>query len=116
MKNAEELLLNILLGIMGLAIVGVMCMILLQEKPVVHSRQWVTYELVGWKPPKHFRVDLRDTTTGKVHRNVYISKHCSRYKELYVGKKFTLEEVVYHYVEAQKIYTEINARSVCPGH
>lgn len=35
------------------------------------------YRLDGWRPPKHFYVDLTDLKTGESLREVYVSKHCN---------------------------------------
>ena len=95
-------------------VIGVLVAICSIEKPVVFSEQWIEYELIGYDPPKHFYVDLREVESGLIKRHVYVGKHCSRYKELYVGKRFTLKETKYHYEESDRWSSDIDAYSVCP--
>jgi len=60
----------------------------------IHSEQR-EYEVVGVKPPKHMRVDLRDVKTGELFKDVSVSKRCSGWETLKIGTHFWLIERTY---------------------
>jgi hypothetical protein len=49
------------------------------------------FELVGWRPPKHFYVSLEDTVTHKVYNDVYVSKHCNNASNLKKGEEYNIQ-------------------------
>lgn len=48
------------------------------------------YILVSYRPPKHFYVTLKDTTTNEVLENVYVSKHCNSASQLKNGEEYNI--------------------------
>lgn len=48
------------------------------------------YELLGWNPPKHFYVTLKDVSTHQVFASVYVSKHCNASGQLRKGDEFNI--------------------------
>lgn len=85
------------------------------ERPVFHSQQINVYDVVDIKSPKHFRVVLENVKTGE-RRQVNVSKHCNRWRELKMGTRFQFKEVTYVYPTSQRFFSEIeNVKSICPG-
>lgn len=84
------------------------------ERPVIHEQGYQEFEVVGIDRPKHFRVDLKRVVGGAVYKNVSVSKHCNRWREVYIGQRFKLLETTYHYKESGRFSTHIEARPVCP--
>lgn len=48
----------------------------------ITSKEYKTYSVTKIYRPKHFYVDLKDIKSGKVHKKVYISKHCNEWRKL----------------------------------
>lgn len=49
-------------------------------KPIPSEIVWEKeeqFEVIGIDPPKHFYLDLKRVSDGKVFHEVYISKHCN---------------------------------------
>lgn len=85
------------------------------ERPVYQSQQVNVYDVVDIKQPKHFRVVLENVKTGE-RRQVNVSKHCNRWRELKLGTRFQFVEVTYVYPSSQKTFSDIeNVKSICPG-
>jgi hypothetical protein len=40
----------------------------------------VTYQVVNYDPPKHFQIDIKDTSTGTIYYSVNINKHCNEHR------------------------------------
>lgn len=60
----------------------------------IHTNHRV-FAVVGVKPPKHMRVDLRDVKTGELFKEVSVSKRCSGWQSLKIGTHFWLIERTY---------------------
>jgi hypothetical protein len=82
------------------------------EHAVVESREVVTYKIVDVKRPKHFRVSLQDNN-GRIFKNLSVSKHCNRWREVQVGSMINLTTDVMKLGDERWI--DIHARSICPG-
>lgn len=61
----------------------------------ITSQEYKTYSVTKIYPPKHFYVDLKDLKSGRVHKKVYISKHCNEWRKLKIGSQWSLTEVDY---------------------
>ncbi len=61
----------------------------------------VIYEVVNVDPPKHYRVELLNTTNGRVVRQR--SKHCSDWAKYPVGSQVVLEDVTYQQRNSDKV-------------
>lgn len=48
------------------------------------------YRLNAWNPPKHFYVDITDTTTGENFGRLYVSKHCNAASSLKKGEEYNI--------------------------
>lgn len=66
----------------------------------VVSSEVRVYEITEVRQPKHFYVSLRDVQTGRVFNDVYISKHCSHWRNAIVGTQWKFREVRYKYGES----------------
>ena len=104
-------------GIIAVAVASVGFFVLLAAAqppaPVAVETHEVEFTITGLRPPKHFAADLMDRY-GAVNRNVAVSKHCNRWREIQIGSKITLPVTVYRDHEG-KTFTRINAYKVCPG-
>lgn len=96
------------------------CMLLLAlilsgcEKQIPYSDQVETFEVVDVKPPKRFKVELRNVDTG--HRNwYYISKRCSDWDRLEIGSKWKFRQVVTVGADSGRYsYTLYGTEVLCP--
>lgn len=79
----------------------------------VVERSLKVYEVVGIKPPKRFKVDLRDVETGKVYKAQYVSKRCSSWKKLEMGSQWKLTQVTYKDSEGVLSYSIADVHSIC---
>jgi len=68
------------------------------------SRVEKTYEVVDIKPPKRFYVSLRDTQTGQVYKDLYVSKRCSHWQKLKINSQWKFPEVTY---QGRKTYSRV---------
>jgi len=82
------------------------------EVAEVESRKVVTYKIVDIKRPKHFRVSLQDET-GRVFKNVSVSKHCNRWREVKLGSMINLTTDIMK--RGEERWVDIHASFVCPG-
>lgn len=57
-------------------------------KPL-HS-QIERFTLLGYRPPKHFYVDLKSTVDGRVYEHAYVSKHCNKHRDNKIGDEFNI--------------------------
>lgn len=83
-----------------------------QPREVV-DRSVKVYEVVGIKPPKRFKVDLRDVETGKVYKDEYVSKRCASWKKLEMGSKWKLTQVTYKNSDGVLSYSIVDVHSIC---
>ena len=73
-----------------------------------------TFEVTHVDPPKRFRVTLRNVDTGQVFEDVYVSKHCSRWREVPVGTELTLSVSTYR-TSASETFQRIDTPyTICP--
>lgn len=79
----------------------------------VFSQERRTYEVVGIKRPKHFRLDLRDVVTGRVYENVSVSTHCNAWEKLKMNSRWDMTTTVYVYEISRRFTIDINAKGVC---
>lgn len=73
-----------------------------------------TFEVTHVDPPKHFRVTLKNVDSGQVFEDVYVSKRCSRWKEVPVGTELRLVVGTYRTGEAQTFQRIESPYSICP--
>lgn len=82
------------------------------EKTVVESQSIKSYTIIEIKRPKHFRVSLKDKD-GRVFKNVGVSKHCNRWKEVQLGTVVELNTKILK--RGDERWQEMETRSICPG-
>lgn len=71
------------------------------------------YEITKIKPPKRLYVTLKDLKTNEVTR-VYVSKRCSRWREIKVGSTVTLTKVTLRNDQGE-MSTRVEGKSaICP--
>lgn len=71
------------------------------------------YEITKVKPPKRLYVTLKDLKTNEVTR-VYVSKRCSRWREIKVGSTVTLTKVTLRNDQGE-MSTRVEGKSaICP--
>ena len=73
-----------------------------------------TFEVTHVDPPKRFRVTLRNVDTGQVFEDVYVSKRCSRWKEVPVGTEFSLVVGTYRTSDAHTFQRIESPSTICP--
>ena len=56
----------------------------------------VHVRLVSLNPPKHVYIDAVDIWTGELYKDVYVSKHFNRWREVVIGSEIVLQRE--HYV------------------
>ena len=66
-----------------------------KRKIVEHYTEVRQYQLMGYNPPKHFYVTLRDTKTDQVYKNVYVSKHCNHHRNNTLLDNYSLSITVW---------------------
>lgn len=72
-----------------------------------------TFEITKVKPPKRLYVTLKDLSNNEVTR-VYVSKRCSRWREIKVGSTVTLTKVTLRNDKGE-ISTRVEGKSsICP--
>lgn len=81
------------------------------EKTVVESQSIQTYTIVDIKRPKHFRISLKDNT-GRIFKDVAVSKHCNRWREVKVGTVVQLNTMILK--KAEERWMKIQAQEICP--
>lgn len=79
------------------------------EKCQYDKEEWREYELLSLDPPKHFYIYLQDVKTKKIYSHVYVSKHCNNYRNLTIGKVYTLKRVYWtiegkEYADFENLY------------
>jgi len=79
----------------------------------VVDRSLKVYEVVGIKPPKRFKVDLRDVETGKIYKGQYVSKRCSSWKKLEIGSKWKFTQITYKDQDGVLSYSISDVHSLC---
>lgn len=57
-------------------------------------------------PPKRLYVTLRDNQNGVVYNRLYVSKRCSKYKQVPVGSRFSMPFHVYEHKENHEVSVE----------
>lgn len=77
------------------------------------DRSIKVYEVVGIKPPKRFRVDLRDVETGQIYKSEYVSKRCSSWRKLEMGSQWKLTQVTYKDSDGVLSYSIADVHSIC---
>lgn len=73
-----------------------------------------TFEVTRVDPPKRFRVTLRNVDSGQVFEDIYVSKRCSRWKEVPVGTHLTLEVGTYRTSASETFQRIESPYSICP--
>lgn len=82
----------------------------LQEVPKKVTQRMETYTIVSIRPPKRMYVVLKDSN-NELHRK-YVSKRCSRWKEVVIDSKVELN--TRHYSVDGKLHKEIEVSTICP--
>lgn len=82
------------------------------DKIVKQEAEYRNYEIVDVKPPKRLYVTLKDVKTGFQTR-VYVSKRCSRWREIELHSETALMTTWYTY-ESGETSKHINVNSICP--
>lgn len=80
---------------LALLVIGLTGCDLAALKTNVVDRKAKQYVLVGINPPKRFYVTLRDIETGRIIKDLYVSKRCSSWKKARIGEVITFNEVTY---------------------
>lgn len=57
----------------------------------------VEYEIVSINPPKHFYLDLKRVSDGKMFYHFNISKHCNKHRSIAIGRKIWIKEWSWHW-------------------
>lgn len=98
--------------VMGLFSLALISMVVYQKTfqgyRVVLEKHKQQYEVVGVRPPKHFMLSLKNTDTGQIFSDVYVSKHCSNWASFKKGQILTFEEVTYKYEKKPEIKKDVN--------
>lgn len=85
-----------------------------QGSRIVLEKHAQQYQVVGVRPPKHFMISLKNTDTGQIFSDVYVSKHCSNWNTFKKGQILTFEEVTYKYEKKPEIKKDVNINySLC---
>lgn len=82
--------------------------IFFQGSKVVLENHRQQYEIIDIRPPKHFMISLKNTDTGQIFPDVYVSKHCSNWNTFKKGQILTFEEVTYKYDKKPEIKKDVN--------
>lgn len=77
------------------------------------DRSVKVYEVVGIKPPKRFRVDLRDVETGQIYKSEYVSKRCSSWRKLEMGSKWKFTQITYKNKDGVLSYAIADVYTLC---
>jgi len=72
-----------------------------------------SFEITNINPPKRMYVDLYDAERGKFYPQEYVSKRCSRWKEVESGSHITLTITTRKYADGSET-ASIDASPVCP--
>ncbi len=78
------------------------------------ERRTQAFEVTVVKPPKHFYVTLKNVDTGQVFSDVYVSKRCSRWKEVPVGAHLNLSVATYRSESGVTRMVLENRSNICP--
>lgn len=83
--------------------------------PVV-SAEYKWFIITDVKRPKHFRVQLKDAKTGWQYQKYWhVSKHCNRWREVRIGQKVYLREIVRQGANGNRYVSAMEGiRDVCP--
>lgn len=68
----------------------------------VVKKEAVQVQLVGINPPKHFYVDIKETS-GVIHKKVYVSKHYNAHRGLKLGTTFTAYKTTFKHRETGEL-------------
>lgn len=96
----------LLIGLVAASLVG--CVEKVSDK--TEQRE---FEVTNINPPKRMYVDLYDTERGKFYPGEYVSKRCSRWKEVESGSKMYLKIRTIRYADGSE-HVNIDASPVCP--
>lgn len=69
------------------------------------------FKILAIDPPKHVYADLQEEN-GKVHKMVYISKHCNNWRKIKIGSEIKLTIVSYKLDNDS--WQKIEAGPICP--
>lgn len=98
----------VMLLVISAMISGIVYIQFFQGSRVVLEKHTQQYEVIGVRPPKHFMLSLKNTDTGQIFSDVYVSKHCSNWNKFKKGQVLTFEEVTYKYEKKPEIKKDVN--------